>query len=179
MPLVSRKQSLIMKKTSHSDSNNLRIRTAAPSDHAAIISVMPDWWGGRDIRASLPRVFLLHFWNTSFILENDSGMIGFLIGFLSPASANEAYIHFCGIHPGYRKQGLGQMLFNRFYELCHENGRTTVRSCTSPVNKGSIAFHKRMGFAIEPGDGVVDGTPVTLDYNRPGDPKVLFIKHLV
>ena len=178
MPLVSRKQSLIMKKTSHSDSNNLRIRTAAPSDHTAIMSVMPDWWSGRDIRASLPRVFLLHFWNTSFILESDSGMIGFLIGFLSPANNGEAYIHFCGVHPDYRKQGLGRMLFDRFYELCRENGRTIVRSCTSPVNKGSIAFHGRMGFAIEQGDSVVDGTPVTLDYNRPDDPKISFVKHL-
>ncbi len=169
-----------MKKTAHIDENNLRIRTAAPSDHAAIMSVMPDWWGGRDIRASLPRVFLMHFWNTSFILENDRGeMIGFLICFISPANDNEAYIHFCGIHPDYRKQGLGRMLFNRFFKLCHENGRTIVRSCTSPVNKGSIAFHTRMGFAIEQGDGVIDGTPVTLDYNRPGDPKVLFVKHLV
>ena len=169
-----------MKKTAHIDENNLRIRTAAPSDHAAIMSVMPDWWGGRDIRASLPRVFLMHFWNTSFILENDRGeMIGFLICFISPANDNEAYIHFCGIHPDYRKQGLGRMLFNRFFKLCHENGRTIVRSCTSPVNKGSIAFHTRMGFAIEQDDGVMDGTPVTLDYNRPGDPKVLFVKHLV
>jgi ribosomal protein S18 acetylase RimI-like enzyme len=180
MPLVSRKQSLIMKKTPHSDSNNLRIRTAAPSDHAAIMAVMPDWWGGRDIRASLPKVFLMHFWNTSFIMENDRGeMIGFLIGFLSPANDREAYIHFAGIHPNYRRQGLGEMLFKRFFELSRENGRMIVRSCTSPVNKGSIAFHTRMGFAIEQGDGVVDGTPVTLDYNRPGDPKVLFIKHLV
>jgi len=161
------------------DENKLRIRTAAPSDHAAIMAVMPDWWGGRDIRASLPRVFPLHFWNTSFILENDREMIGFLIGFLSPANDKEAYIHFADVHPNYRNQGLGQMLFNRFFELCRENGRMIVRSCTSPVNEGSIAFHTSMGFTIEPGDGIVDGTPVTLDYNRPGDPKVLFTKHLI
>lgn len=167
-----------MKNTPHIDENKLRVRTAAPSDHAAIMAVMPDWWGGRDIRASLPKVFLMHFWNTSFILENDGKMIGFLIGFLSPANDKEAYIHFCGIHPDYRKQGLGKLLFERFYELCRENGRTVVRSCTSPVNKGSIDFHVRMGFPIEPGDGVIDGTPVTLDYNRPGDHKVLFVKHL-
>ena len=159
--------------------NEFRIRGAAPSDHAAIIAVMPDWWGGRDLRTSLPKVFLMHFWNTSFILENDHEMIGSLVGFLSPAYDKEAYIHFIGVHPQYRKRGLGKMLYERFFELCQEHGRTIVRSCTSPVNKKSIAFHTRMGFVIEPGDGVIDGTPVTLDYNRPGDPKVLFTKHLV
>ena len=51
-----------------------------------------------------------------------------------------------------------------------------VRSCTSPVNRDSIAFHQKMGFAIEPGDAEVDGIPVTLDYNRPGDHKVRFKK---
>lgn len=35
-----------------------------------------------------------------------------------------------------------------------------------------------MRFAIEAGDAVVDGIPVILDDNRPGDPKVLFRKTL-
>ena len=53
-----------------------------------------------------------------------------------------------------------------------------VRSCTSPVNRDAFGFHRKMGFTIEPGDTVIDGIPVTLDYNRTGDPKVLFTKHL-
>lgn len=158
--------------------NKFRIRTASPSDHAAIISVLVDWWGGRDLRSSLPKVFLYHFWNTSFIMENDHEMTGFLVGFLSPANEQEAYIHFVGVHPRYRKQGLGETLYHHFFELCQNHGRTIVRACTSPVNKGSIAFHTKMGFLIEPGDGMVDGVPVTLNHNRPDDPKVLFIKHL-
>jgi ribosomal protein S18 acetylase RimI-like enzyme len=158
--------------------NQFRIRTAAPSDHKRIISVLVDWWGGRDLLASLPKVFLLHFWNTSFIIENEHEMVGFLIGFLSPSNEQEGYIHFVGVHPQYRKQGLGEILYQHFFELCQQHGRSIVRACTSPVNKGSIAFHTRMGFVIEPGDGMIDGVPVTLDYNRPGDPKVLFTKQL-
>jgi hypothetical protein len=29
------------------------------------------------------------------------------------------------------------------------------------VNRGSIAFHQRMGFQLEPGDAEVDGIPVS------------------
>ena len=154
------------------------IRRADPADHRRIISVMIDWWGRRDLRQSVPRLFLEHFCNTSFIAEKDREMAGFLIAFFSPAHDREGYIHFVGVHPNWRKQGLGRILYERFFKLCRQEGRTTVRSCTSPVNKESVAFHTRMGFLVGPGDGVVEGVPVTLDYNRPGDHKVLFIKHL-
>jgi len=156
----------------------ITIRKAELDDHARIISVIPDWWGGRDLRAMVPRVFLMHFCDTSLIVEKDGEMVSFLIGFLSPSRPDEGYIHFVGVHPDYRKLGLGATLYERFFELCRTHGRTTVRCCTSPVNKGSIAFHTRMGFEILPGDGEADGVPVTRDYNRPGDHKVLFKKIL-
>lgn len=140
--------------------------------------MMIDWWGGRDLRRSVPKVFLLHFWNTSFIVEKDCEIIAFLVGFLSPAYDREAYIHFTGVHPDYRKQGLGKAMYELFFELSRRRERTTIRACTSPVNKVSIDFHTRMGFLIEPGDGVVEGVCVSLDYNRPGDHKVLFTKYL-
>lgn len=77
----------------------ITIRHAHPSDHHAIISVMVDWWDGRDLRSSLPKQFLRHFSNTSFIAEDHTGLCGFLIGFLSPSVTDEGYIHFVGIHP--------------------------------------------------------------------------------
>jgi hypothetical protein len=46
------------------------------------------------------------------------------------------------------------------------------------VNKESVVFHEKMGFQIVPGNGKVDGIPVTLDYNREGDHKVLFYRIL-
>jgi hypothetical protein len=45
-----------------------------------------------------------------------------------------------------------------------------VRAVTSPVNRGSIAFHRRMGFHLEAGDAEVDGIPVSSGYDgRDGD----------
>ena len=153
---------------------DITIRKAKPSDHASIISALPDWWGGRDLTPMLPKLFLNHFFDTSFVVESRGRMIGFLIGFLSPSIKNEAYVHFMGIHPDFRKKGLGKTVYERFFEICREQKRTIVRACTSPVNAGSIAFHRKIGFQIEPGDDEIDGIPVTRNYNRPDDHKVLF-----
>jgi ribosomal protein S18 acetylase RimI-like enzyme len=167
-----------MKNTENFDlPDGVNIRYSEPSDHPRIIKVMKDWWDGRDLTPMLPRLFLEHFFNTSMVMEDrENELIAFLIGFLSQSQANEGYIHFVGVHPEYRGLKLGTYLYHRFFQLCRENNRAIVRACTSPVNKGSIEFHKKMGFQIEPGNGQQLNVSVTLDYNCPGDPKVLFVK---
>jgi ribosomal protein S18 acetylase RimI-like enzyme len=156
----------------------LTIRNTKPSDHQRIISVMKDWWGGRDLTWMLTKLFLVHFCNTSFIIERGDNLTAFLIGFLSQSKVNEGYIHLVGVHPDYRGMGLGEFLYHRFFQICKENHRDTIRSCTSPVNKGSIEFHKKIGFNILKGNAEVDGIQVSLDYNGPNDPKVLFKKKI-
>lgn len=154
------------------------IRKAKPSDHAGVIAALQNWWGGRDLTAMLPKLFLNHFNATSLVIEKRGQMIGFLIGFMSPALENEAYVHFMGIHPDFRNKGLGKSIYERFFELCRQQNRTIVRACTSPVNKNSVAFHKKIGFQVESGDDQIEGIPVTRDYNRPGDHKVKFTKRI-
>jgi ribosomal protein S18 acetylase RimI-like enzyme len=154
----------------------MRVRYADPSDHAGIIAVMKEWWGGRDLSYMVPKLFLTHFRDTSFIVDKDAELIAFLIGFLSPSQTSEGYIHFAGVHPEHRSVGIGAYLYDRFSQLCIENSRSTIRACTSPVNRGSITFHTKIGFEIEKGNSIVDGVQVTLDYNKPDDPKVLFKK---
>lgn len=154
--------------------NELQIRNTKPSDHARITEVLKDWWGGRDLTWMLPKLFLIHFTNTSFIIEKGDELIAFLIGFLSPAKPKEGYIHFAGVHPDYRRIGVGEHLYNQFFKICQANNRDTIKACTSPVNKGSVEFHKKIGFEISRGDTEIEGIQVTLDYNRPNDPKVLF-----
>jgi ribosomal protein S18 acetylase RimI-like enzyme len=65
----------------------------------------------------LPKLFFDHFKNTSFIAEKDGKIVGFLIGFLSQTYPEEAYIHFVGVHPDYRKHGIGRQLYNDFLIL--------------------------------------------------------------
>lgn len=152
------------------------IRNIIPQDHHEVLAVMKDWWGGRDLTYALPRLFFDHFNDSSFAIYHQNQIVAFLIGFLSPSKANEGYIHFAGVHPSFRKIGLGSHLYSLFFDFCRSHNRTTITSCTSPVNKGSIQFHIKQGFEIEPGDSEVEGTMVCLNYNRVGDHKVLFKK---
>jgi len=124
-----------------------------------------DWWNGRQMSDMLPKLFFDHFKNTSFIVEEEGEIIGFLIGFLSQSYLNEAYIHFVGIHPEYRRKGIGKQLYNQFFDAIKQNDRNIVRCVTSPVNKASIAYHTKMGFEIEQG-------------NKANQDKVLFVKYL-
>lgn len=153
---------------------DLTVRNSEPADHKRIISVMKDWWGGRDLTWMLPKLFLVHFCDTSFIIEKEEDLMAFLIGFLSQSKTNEGYIHLVGVHPNYRGMGIGEFLYHRFFQICKANSRDTIRSCTSPVNKGSIEFHRKIGFNILQGNADVDGVQVSLNYNLFGDSKVLF-----
>ncbi|UUZ83722.1 GNAT family N-acetyltransferase [Paenibacillus sp. P26] len=126
----------------------------------------------------LPKLFFQHFQDTSFIAEQEGQVIGFLIGFVSQTIPTEAYVHFIGVHPDCRKDGVAKDLYQMFFEKVREKGCNVVRCVTSPVNKSSIAFHTRMGFQIEKGTGEVDGIPVAINYDGIGQDRVLFVKEL-
>ena len=154
----------------------LTIRNATPGDHEKIVSLIPEWWAGRDLSSSVLKVFFIHFNDTAYIAEIGGELVGFLIGFMSQSQEKVGYIHFAGVHPHFRKTGIGRRLYKKFYAACRIKGRSVVRSCTSPINKLSIRFHQKIGFEIEPGDGIIDDVPVFLNYLGKDCPKVLFKK---
>ncbi|MGC9933465.1 GNAT family N-acetyltransferase [Priestia aryabhattai] len=143
----------------------MTVRLVKGSDYYVISPLINDWWNGRQMSDLLPKLFFDHFKNTSFIVEQEGKIIGFLIGFLSQSYSNEAYIHFVGVHPEHRGKGVGKQLYNQFFDVIKQNGRNIVRCVTSPVNKASIAYHTKMGFEIEQG-------------NKDNQDKVLFVKYL-
>jgi len=150
------------------------IRAARAADYDAIAAVVDDWWG-RPVLRSLPRLYLHHFHTTSFVAEGangsagSNGLAGFLVGFMSPSQPHEAYIAFIGVAPQTRGSGLARTLYERFFRLAREHGRTVVTAHTPAINEGSIAFHRRMGFSV---DGPVP------DYNGPGRDLVVFRRGL-
>lgn len=156
----------------------MNIRPVKGSDYDVISPLINDWWGGRNMSDMLPKLFFDHFTLTSFIAEHDHHIVGFLIGFLSQTHLNEAYIHFVGVHPEYRKQKIGNQLYESFFEVVKQNGRNIVRCVTSPVNKGSIAYHTKMGFEIERGDKEIEGVSVNSDYDGPNQDRISFVKYL-
>ena len=126
----------------------------------------------------LPKLFFVYFFETSFIAESDEKIIGFLSGFLSQTHLEEAYIHFVGIHPYFRKHGVGSALYRQFFQTVQEFGRVRIKCVTSSVNKSSIAYHLHMGFEAEPSQTQEDGVPYHLDYDGVGEHRVLFVKYL-
>jgi ribosomal protein S18 acetylase RimI-like enzyme len=144
-------------------------RAARPDDYDTIIARVDAWWG-RPIAGALQRVFLDHFSTASLIAESvDGRLVGFLVGFPSPADDARAYIHFVGVEPAERGTGLGRALYEAFFEAMRAGGRTEVHAVTSPVNVGSIAFHRSMGFSVS--------DPVA-DYDGPGADRVVFSRSL-
>jgi predicted GNAT superfamily acetyltransferase len=156
----------------------VQLREIRPSDYRPVISVVDDWWGGRHMADMLPHLFFEHFTGTSFVAELDGELAGFLVGFISQSRPGEAYIHFVGIRPAERGSGLGRLLYERFFATAAARGCALVRAVTSPVNHGSVSFHTRLGFAVEPGDKQVNGIQVAADYDGDGHDRVRFVKQL-
>ena len=156
----------------------MNIRNVCVSDYPPIITVLDDWWGGRKVSLMLPHLFFEHFNNTSFIIEEDNQIMAFLIGFLSQSQPEEAYIHFVGVHPQYRKRGYGRMLYETFFSVARQNQRHIVRCITAPINTTSIAFHTHMGFQIEPGEAERDRIPYDPNHDGPGEHRVCFVRQV-
>jgi ribosomal protein S18 acetylase RimI-like enzyme len=115
----------------------------------------------------LPKLFFVHFRDTSFVADADGRLVGFLCGFRSQTHEDEAYIHFVGVDPEQRGSGLGRTLYERFFEAVEP--RTVVRAVTAPVNERSVAFHRALGFDVE---------RVDEDYDGRGEARVLLVKRL-
>lgn len=144
------------------------IRMATPADYDAIAPVVDEWWG-RPVVGSLPRLFFDLFHRTSLVIDGSGGPAAFLVGVLSPSDAARAYIHFVGVAPAARRHGLARALYEAFFRLARSDGRRVVSAVTSPVNTGSVAFHRSLGFSVT---GPVAG------YNGPGRDYLVFERSL-
>src|SRR5258708_30228481 len=163
----------------------LALRQARVSDHGSIVGCVQRWWGdsrtpeqARELSLLLPKLFLQFFSGTSLVLEDGTDIRAFLIGFYAADNDNEAYIHFVGVDPKLRRQGVARCLYTTFFQRVAEAGRTEVRAITSPMNAGSIALHRAMGVTLESRDREVDGLPVHTDYDGPGEDRVCFYKKI-
>ncbi len=144
------------------------IRGLRAHDYESVIAVLDEWWGGRQMAPMLPRLFFDHFYDSGLAAEQDDRLVGFLIGFRSQAEPGVAYIHFVGVAPELRGKGLGRALYRRFFADVRLLGCSTVRCVTSPVNTGSVAFHRSMGFSDR----------LHTDHDGPGVDRVVFNRDL-
>lgn len=152
-------------------------REAEPSDAAPIAAAIDEWWA-RHLHHFVHPVLLEHVGDTCLVVEEEGRMVGFVVGILSQRHAGEAYVHFIGVHPDYRARGLGRELYRRFFALARGRGSTVVVAETGAFNRASVAFHRRLGFSLEPGDDEVDGIPIQRDFLGTGEDVVLFRRRL-
>jgi ribosomal protein S18 acetylase RimI-like enzyme len=155
------------------------LRELREEDYDSLVGQLNDWWGGREVRSLVPRLFFQHFLPLSTLAVGATGApVAFLVGFISQTDPAVAYVHFVGVHPAARRSGLGRRLYERFFEQARERGAQVVHAVTSPANHGSIAFHTRMGFVAKPGPAEANGVPYHPDYDGPGDDRVTFQRAL-
>lgn len=119
----------------------VQVRVARPEDYDRIVTVIDEWWG-RPVSASLPRLFLDHFWSTSRVADDEDGVAGFMVAFVSPSQPDVGYVHFVGVRPDHRRSGLARQLYEQFADDALGQGCTELRAITATVNVGSIRFHK-------------------------------------
>jgi ribosomal protein S18 acetylase RimI-like enzyme len=160
---------------------HIAFRRPVEADHARLVGLVDEWWGGRRMRFLLPRLWLQHFTGTSWIAERADGRLaGFLIGFISQDQPDTAYVHMVATNPNGRRSGLGRELYERFADDVRERGVARVKAVTWPGNRVSVAFHTSIGFRIEEGPGTqrLYGTPAYADYDGEGEDRVVFIRDL-
>jgi ribosomal protein S18 acetylase RimI-like enzyme len=144
------------------------LRTARRQDYDLIVAVIDDWFG-RPVSASMPRLFLDHFWSTSRVAQDADGLAGFLVAFVSPSQPHLAYVHFVGVRPDRRRSGLARRLYEEFADQARTLGCTELAAITATSNLDSIRFHRRLGFTVS------DPVP---GYNGPDRPMVTFLRQL-
>jgi ribosomal protein S18 acetylase RimI-like enzyme len=159
----------------------LTFRHPTEEDHARIVGLVDEWWGGRRMRALLPRLWFQHFAGTSWIAGTEDGRLaGFVVAFVSQDDPTTGYVHMIAADPNRRRAGVGRALYEKVFDDLRPRGVRRVKAVTWPGNRQSIAFHRSMGFRIDDGPGTQNlyGTPAYADHDGEGDDRVVFIRDL-
>jgi len=145
----------------------MRIRGIAKPDYDYIVSILDRWWGGPSGERASP-VFFYELGRDALIAEEDGELVGFLLGFVAPTDPPVGYVHLVGIHPDWRRRGVGQRLYEEFTTRCREGGVHRLKAITTVGNEGSVRFHEALGFAAQEDH----------DYAGAGRARIVFTKDL-
>jgi GNAT superfamily N-acetyltransferase len=148
----------------------MQTRRITKRDFDRIVEVIDHWWGGPIATLAHP-IFFYELGDHALIVEQGEEMIGFLLGFVarSPKGKNTGYVHLVGIHPDYRRRGVGRLLYNTFTDECRAAGCVRMKAITTPGNEGSIRFHIAQGWNAQEID----------DYAGSSRRRIVFSKQLI
>lgn len=160
---------------------DVRYRRPTEADHARVVRVVDEWWGGIRMQARLPRLWFQHFTARSWIAERSDGrLVGFLIGFTSAERPEIACLYLVGTDPNHRRRGIGRALVQRFVDDVTGPAVRRVVAVTWPGDRPSVEFHRALGFEPQGGEGAqrLYGTLAHADYDGEGEDRVVFVRTL-
>ncbi len=143
-------------------------RPLIAADFDAARAVADDWFG-HPVGLTLHRLFFDQLGPYGVWIERDDGSpAGFLLGLVSQAEPDLAYVHLHAVAPALRGQGVGAALYREFGRRAMGSGCTRIRALAAPQREGSIAFHRALGF---------DG-PLVEGFLGPGEDRIVFERAL-
>ncbi len=146
----------------------MQTRSMTKADFDRIVEVIDHWWGG-PIGTFAHPIFFYELGHHALVCDDADEMIGFLLGFVIPSKSGAVgYVHLCGIHPDYRRRGVGRVLYQHFSQACVAAGCTRLKAITTHGNEGSIRFHIALGWRAKEVD----------DYAGPGRKRIVFTREL-
>lgn len=151
-------------------------------DFPHISQNLDSWWGGRNMAPMLPKLWFKDFEPTSFVIRGDDFLpIAFLVGYISQTDKTKAHVHFIGVDPKHRGQGLGASLYEAFAKRAAALGANRIEAVTSPINSLSLRFHEALGFMAQEKSGdLVVPTQASghNDFDGIGEDRVLLVMPL-
>lgn len=145
----------------------MKPRKITKGDFDHIVDVIDKWWGGPMANYAHP-MFFYELGDNALIVEDDGRLIGFLLGFSVFKQPKTGYVHLVGIHPDFRRRGVGRVLYEEFTERCRTLGCERMKAITTTGNEGSIKFHQALGW---------QSTEVE-DYAGPDRRRIVFTKDI-
>ena len=122
----------------------MEITLCTKADFDQILNDFVDFWGDERTKSLHNPIFLYEFGNTAYVIKDRNRVVGYLFGLFSQ-TAPVAYVKFVGVRRSHQKRGIGRRLYEHFIEFAKTKGCKELKAITSPSNKVSIAFHRKLG----------------------------------
>jgi ribosomal protein S18 acetylase RimI-like enzyme len=145
----------------------MALERASILDLCEVVERQREFWGERDM-AHLHHPMLVHdFGETALVIRGPGGRVqAYLFGLLTPSGVG--YVHLVGVQAAQRRRGLARILYEEFQAIVESRDGVALKAITRPVNEGSVAFHRALGFSVREVPG----------YSGPGEMRLVMERRL-
>lgn len=125
----------------------LVVRSLSGDDFPRARAVVEGWFG-HPVGLVMHRLFFEQLGPSGVWAEDERGRpAGFLLGLMSEAEPDLAYVHMHAVDPALRGRGVGRLLYTEFCARAAARGRRRVRALVAPSRTAAVRFHEALGFA--------------------------------